>query len=49
LLWIKSAVKRLKTKNAQILVKEILKTDSNDWWFDKKAQKSKWWVNRNKK
>lgn len=49
LLWIKSAVKRLKTKNAQELVKEILKTDSNDWWFDKKAQKSKWWVNRNKK
>ncbi len=49
LLWIKSAVKRLKTKNAQKLVKEILKTDSNDWWFDKKSQKSKWWVDRNKK
>ncbi len=49
LLWIKPAVERLKTKNAQELVKEILKTDSNDWWFDKKAQKSKWWVNRNKK
>jgi len=26
-----------------------MKTDSNDWWFDKKSQKSKWWVNRNKK
>ncbi len=47
--WIKSAIKRLKTKNAQMIVKEIMRTDSNDWWFDKKSQKSKWWVNRNKK
>ena len=49
LLWIKSAIKRLKTPNAKAIVKEIMTTDSNDWWFDKKSQKSKWWVNRNKK
>jgi putative hydrolase of HD superfamily len=49
LLWIKSAVQRLNTKNAKDLVKVILNTDSNDWWFDEKSQKSKWWVNRNKK
>lgn len=49
LLWIKSAIARLKTKNAKMIAKTIMKTDSNDWWFDKKSQKSKWWVNRNKK
>lgn len=43
--WIKPAIKRLKTKPAQDIAKEIMKTDSNDWWFD---QKSPWWVNRNK-
>lgn len=47
--WIASAVKRLKTENAQKIAKEIMKTDSNDWWFDNKRQKSDWWVNRNKK
>ncbi|OHB15960.1 MAG: hypothetical protein A2431_03700 [Candidatus Zambryskibacteria bacterium RIFOXYC1_FULL_39_10] len=46
--WIKPAIKRLKTKPAQEIAKEIMKTDSNDWWFNKKSQKSKWWVNRNK-
>ena len=49
LLWIKSAIKRLKTANAKKIVKAIMSTDSNDWWFDKKSQKSKWWINRNKK
>jgi putative hydrolase of HD superfamily len=43
--WIASAVKRLKTENAQKIAKEIMKTDSNDWWDNK----SDWWVNRNKK
>ncbi|KKP55913.1 MAG: Hydrolase [Parcubacteria group bacterium GW2011_GWB1_35_5] len=49
LAWIKPAIKRLKTPQAKAIAKEIMKTDSNDWWFDKKSQKSKWWVNRNKK
>ncbi len=49
LAWIKPAIKRLKTLQAKSIAKEIMKTDSNDWWFDKKSQKSKWWVNRNKK
>lgn len=47
--WLSSAISRLKTKNAQMIGKEIMKTDSNDWWFDKKSQKSKWWVSRGKK
>ncbi len=47
--WIKSALKRLKTKNAKEIANVALKTDSNDWWYDKKSQKSKWWVNRGKK
>lgn len=46
--WISSAVKRLKTPHAQKIAKEIMKTDSNDWWFDEESQKSKWWINRNK-
>lgn len=47
--WIKPAIERLKTPVAKSLAKEIMKLDSNDWWFDKKSQKSDWWVNRNKK
>lgn len=49
LAWIKPAIKRLRTKEAKEIAKVIMKIDSNDWWFDKKSQKSKWWVNRNKK
>lgn len=45
--WIPSAVKRLKTSVAKKLIKVILKTPSDDWWFGDK--KDKWWVNRNKK
>lgn len=44
--WIPAAVKRLKTPVAQSLVKMILKTPSDDWWFNNK--KDKWWVNRNR-
>lgn len=47
--WLKPSIKRLKTPIAKELAKEIMKTDSNDWWYDKKSQKNKWWVNRNKK
>lgn len=46
--WIASAIKRLRTPNAQKISKEIMKMDSNDWWFDEESQKSNWWVNRNK-
>ena len=49
LAWTKPSIKRLKSKQAKILAKEIMSTYSNDWWFDKKSQKSDWWVNRNKK
>lgn len=44
--WLSSAVKRLKTKEAQDLAKVILKTRSDRWWFG--DPKSSWWVNRNK-
>lgn len=47
--WIKPSIKRLKTEHAKLIAKEIMGMDSNDWWFDKKSQKSKWWVNRDKK
>jgi putative hydrolase of HD superfamily len=47
--WITPAIARLKTSHAKAIAKEIMRTDSNDWWFDEKSQKSKWWVNRGKK
>jgi putative hydrolase of HD superfamily len=34
--WIKPVLQRLKTSSAQELAKEILATDSNEWWFSKK-------------
>ncbi len=45
--WIPSALKRLETKEAKVLGKSIVKTDSDRWWFADK--KDEWWVNRNKK
>lgn len=44
--WIPSAVKRLKTKEAKELAKQILSTDSDHWWFGDKD--SEWWVSRTK-
>lgn len=44
--WIPSAVKRLKTKVAQDIAKEIIKTNSDDWWFSNKEDS--YWVHRNK-
>lgn len=44
--WIDSAVKRLKTDVAKKIADEILKTDSNSWWFGDKNDE--WWVSRNK-
>lgn len=45
--WIVSAVKRLKTEVGQKLAKEIMRTDSNAWWFGDKNDE--WWVSRDKK
>ncbi len=45
--WIEIAIKRLKTDIAQQIAKEIMSTDSNEWWFGDKADE--WWVSRNKK
>lgn len=44
--WIPSTVKRMKTKVAKNLAKEIIKTDSDNWWFSNKEDE--WWVKRNK-
>ncbi len=44
--WIPSGVKRLETKIGKDLAKEIVKTNSDDWWFSNK--KDSWWVTRNK-
>jgi putative hydrolase of HD superfamily len=40
--WLTYLVKRLTTHLAKTLAKEILKTDSSDWWFTKKEEL---WVN----
>lgn len=45
--WIPSLVKRLKTKEAKELAETILKTNSDDWWFQEKD--GEWWINRNNK
>jgi putative hydrolases of HD superfamily len=45
--WIEAAVKRLKTKEGALLAKDIIKTDSDRWWYGNKDDQ--WWINRNKK
>lgn len=40
--WLDFAVKRLLTKNARKMAREVLETDSTNWWFDKQTD---WWVN----
>jgi putative hydrolase of HD superfamily len=40
--WLNFAVKRLFTENARNMAREILETDSTNWWFDKNTD---WWVN----
>ena len=45
--WIEAAVKRLKTKEAQDLIKTIIKTDSDRWWYGDKD--NHWWLDRIKK
>lgn len=47
--WIVSAVARLKTDIAKKLAKEIVKTDSNCWWFGNNTGnrgKDSWWIHR---
>lgn len=45
--WIPSSMKRLETAVAKNLGEEIIKTNSDDWWFANKDDE--WWVSRNKK
>lgn len=45
--WIPSAVKRLKSTLAIELAEQILKTNSDEWWFGDKEDS--WWVSRNEK
>lgn len=40
--WLRYAIKRLITDFAKKLADEIIKTDSSDWWFQKKEEL---WVN----
>ncbi len=40
--WLHYAMKRLRTKNAKGMAREILETDWTDWWFEKKTD---WWIN----
>ena len=42
--WIVIAIKRLKTDAGKKLAKQIVETDSNDWWLSNKEDD--WWVNR---
>jgi len=44
--WITSTIKRLKTIEAQDLANNIIKTDSDQWWYGDKSDK--WWISRNK-
>jgi putative hydrolase of HD superfamily len=46
---IKNAEKRLKTDNAKLIAKQIMKTDSTDWFFSEASKNDSWWVNREKK
>ena len=44
--WIPSVISRLVTDEAKQLAGEIIKTDSDAWWFTEKN--GDWWVNRKK-
>ena len=41
--WLRYAVQRLETVVAKDMASEIMKTDSTEWWFEKKEE---WWVKR---
>ncbi|MFP3928342.1 MAG: HD domain-containing protein, partial [Desulfobacteraceae bacterium] len=36
--WLRYAVKRLKSESAQEMAREILETDSTEWWFEKRTE-----------
>jgi putative hydrolase of HD superfamily len=40
--WLDFALERLVTEDAKKMAREIMETDSTNWWFDKKTD---WWVN----
>ena len=40
--WLSFAVKRLLTESGRKLAQEILISDRDSWWFDKKTD---WWIN----
>ncbi len=45
--WMLIAIKRLKTKDAKEIAQNIIKTNSDEWWFSNKDDE--WWVSRSKK
>lgn len=44
--WMPPSLGRLLTEEGKQLAKEILKTDSDNWWYGNKDDQ--WWVNKNK-
>ncbi len=44
--WLPPAIKRLKTESAKKLAKQIMETNSDEWWFADKEDE--WWVSRQK-
>jgi len=40
--WLSFAVKRLLTESGRKVAREILASERDSWWFDKKTD---WWVN----
>ena len=42
--WLESAVKRLRSPQAQALCEVILRTDHNRWWYGR-VDKT-WWIDR---
>ena len=44
--WLPPALKRLKTESGKKLAKQIVETNSDEWWFGNKEDE--WWVSRKK-
>lgn len=42
--WLENAVQRLRTPWGQELGRELMRTDSNRWWYER--VESRWWVDR---
>ncbi len=45
--WLPPALKRLKTESGKKLARQIVETNSDEWWFGNKEDE--WWVSRTKK